>query len=561
MNTTESNKTSEENNIFDIYKDSKKFVFYIYIENIDNEDNIIIKCYEETNKFKAYEISMNLKDFIQKENTFRIFENIKEIYLKLILLFKNNKVNIESIQDNVIIISFSIYDPFEGLKNIELSLAEKENNQETFIKDIFKQIEQLKEEVSKLKQENLLLKNDLNNEKEQNKLMKEELMKEINKIKDENRDLLKKFNSLRISINLSSSSGYISQGSGTSLGPPPFVGFNENGKTSELINILKIKELNTSTIYKQKDREIVFSVFKTLDDKYYLAYRRNNSIVLNNLIDGKEKEITTPHENAISFIKHYIDTRFNKEKDIIISCSNSDNKCKIWDLNNLNCMYVINIKFYYEIESIALKFKYDNIFLYACSNFIKEPIKYYDIYGLEKILKNSHGETNFIETFKDIKNDKNYLISCNNSCVLAFDIDKNELYKSFKDFNKDVKHLSAILYFDEENNTKLIEGNEKGEINIWSFLSGILHGKIILKDPINEMLLWNQNYLFVYDSCNINVISIKESKIIKKMEISKYKSELFSLQKIELPDLGECLITQNKKNELIILWQIKISKK
>ena len=547
----ELNKTSEEKSIFTIYKDSKKFLFNVNIINIDEEENISIQCHEESNNLNIYEISLNLNSLIQKVPVFKIFEKIKDIFDKFILLFKNNKINIESIQNNLMIISLSVYEPFEGLKKIELDLPKKENSIETSNEEIFKQLKQLKEEISKLKEENLLIKNDLNNEKEQNKIMKEKLMEEINNIKNENKNLYGICDSIRKTINLA----------------PPSPPDNSNTNdilnqilNSDPINTVKIKDINRSTKYKQKDREKVFSAFKTLDNKYYLVYRKNNSIILNNLLDGKDKEISSAHENSISFIKHYLDTRFNDKKDIIISFSNSDKECKIWDINSLNCLSTININLSYEIESIALISKYDNIIVYVCSDLNGEPIKYYNIFGKESNLINSYNQTYYIEIFKDFKNDKNYLISCNKSCVLAFDADKNELYKTYKDFNRNVKHLSAILYL-EEDKTKLIEGDEEGLINIWSFHIPILYGKIVLKEPLNEMILWDKNYLLVYESGNINIIGLNESKVIKTMEITDNKNELYSIQKIVLPKLGECLITQNKKNELINLWQIKISQK
>ena len=91
----ELNKTSEEKSIFTIYKDSKKFLFNVNIININEEENISIQCHEESNNLNIYEISLNLNNLIQKVPVFKIFEKIKDIFDKFILLFKNNKKNIK----------------------------------------------------------------------------------------------------------------------------------------------------------------------------------------------------------------------------------------------------------------------------------------------------------------------------------------------------------------------------------------------------------------------------------------------------------------------------------
>ena len=272
-----------------------------------------------------------------------------------------------------------------------------------------------------------------------------------------------------------------------------------------------------------------------------------------NLISEEEREISFIHENSISLIRHYIDKRFNNKKDIIISCSNEDNRCKVWNMPNWECLHSIYIRFYGELTSICFSSIEDNFFIYASTGNNNEPIKYYDYtFKKEKILNNSKNETYYIEIFKDFKNNKEYLISCNHSQVNSYDIEKKILYKSFKDFNRNVRHLCAILVRINET-TKLIESDEEGMINIWAFQMSILLEKInVSKNPINEILLWKDNYLISSDYSNLNLINIEEGKIIKRIKCDN-KNELYSIEKIVLPQEGENLLIQNKSNEQIYM--------
>ena len=70
------------------------------------------------------------------------------------------------------------------------------------------------------------------------------------------------------------------------------------------------------------------------------------------------------------------------------------------------------------------------------------------------------------------------------------------------------------------------------------------------------MHLWNQNCIFL--GCKdgeIIVIDINEKKTINKL--NRHKNPVISIKKIEIPNLGECLISKGYGNEAFKLWVIE----
>ena len=99
----------------------------------------------------------------------------------------------------------------------------------------------------------------------------------------------------------------------------------------------------------------------------------------------------------------------------------------------------------------------------------------------------------------------------------------------------------------------MIEGDEQGYINIWIFSLGIQSERIKIGDnPIYELLLWDEDYLVISD-CDLSLFDFKKLGVTKIFK-SDNKNEVYSLQNIILPKYGNCLVVQNKFNELITLW-------
>ena len=526
MEKTIGNPNNTINNTNKQFKISS-FLCSVNLINNNKESSILIQCKEEKNVLNVYEISMNLNDCHRMIPVFKSFDNINDILFNIFKLFEANRISIDKVeQNNSIEIKFSVFHPFGGQQFIKLNLLLKDANPFILINNLYEQIEELKKEISLLKEENELLKKEFN--------------EEINKIKNENKRISKLFDEYKASINTA---------------PAPISPLNK--PKSKETKMLKIKEINIQNSAPQKEQEKVFAAFKTIDNKYYLIYRKNDSsIICYDLINEAGKEIQI-QKSPISLIKHYIDNRNNTKKDIILIYSEDYDNCKILDLSSWKYTFSIDIKTYWTIQTIAFTSKIDNFYLYICTDNEKDTIRYIDSYRKEKSLNYSAGENYYMEVFKEPINDKNYLICCYRSYILAFDVEKNELYRKFKDFGRNIKHLSAVLIENEAIN--LIEGDEQGYINIWIFTMGIQSERIKIGDnPIYEILPWDQNYLIISDS-DLSLFYSKKSEVTKIFK-NNNKNEVYSLQNIILPKYGNCLVVQNKSNELISLWTNVINK-
>lgn len=498
------------------------FICSVNLINSNNENCILIQCKDEKDSLNIYEITMNLKECHKMIPAFKSFDNINDILNNLIRLFESKKISIDKTETrNSIKIKFSLFQPFGGQKSFKLNLFLKETNPFILINNLFKQIEELKKEICLLKKENELLKKEFN--------------EEINKIKNENKRISELYDKFIFSLNTP---------------PAPISPLDEQKPKKG--KMLKIKDLNIQSSIIQTEREKVFVTFKTLENKYYLIYRNNNSsIIFYDLINEERKEIQI-EKSPISLIKHYIDNRNKEKKDIVLIYSEKYDNCKILDLSTWKFIFSKDIKTYWTIQSIAFTSKIDNFYLYMCTDNKNDTIRYIDSFRKEKSLNYSQGESYYMEVFKEPINEKNYLICCNRSCVLAFDAEKNELYKKFNDFDRNIKHISAILIQNKEV-VNLIEGDEEGYINIWIFSMGIQSDRIKIGDnPIYEMILWAQDYLVISD-CDLSLFDYKHLDVNKIYE-NDNKNEVYSLQNIILPKYGNCLVVQNKLNELITLW-------
>ena len=71
------------------------------------------------------------------------------------------------------------------------------------------------------------------------------------------------------------------------------------------------------------------------------------------------------------------------------------------------------------------------------------------------------------------------------------------------------------------------------------------------------MCSWNNKYLFIgCEDKTIRLMELKKEKVIKT--IIGHNNKVISLQKINHPNYGECLISQGWNNDQIKLWIIKI---
>ena len=116
----------------------------------------------------------------------------------------------------------------------------------------------------------------------------------------------------------------------------------------------------------------------------------------------------------------------------------------------------------------------------------------------------------------------------------------------------------CVLINDKEEIIKLIDSCEDGNIRIWNFYSGILLKKIKINDDgLNEICLWNKEYLFVgcYDK-SIKLLNLEKNKIFLN-EVKGHNDIVISIKKLIHPKFGKCLISQGVDKDSIIIWEIK----
>ena len=292
-----------------------------------------------------------------------------------------------------------------------------------------------------------------------------------------------------------------------------------------------------------------FTAFNSLNNIIYLIYagKNNNSIVCYDLKVNKEiSEIKNAHSKFITQIKHYLDNI--KKRDILITISYEDKNVKIWNVNNFQC--ILQMKETFKIYCLA-----DNNENYILSKtYYYSPIKVYDFKGL---YKKTIACGNQIETYYDIIQSKNYIITTRKSFIISLDFKTNILYHNYCDNNetKNLCYTNYIINYYDNRIIKLIAINEYKQLKIWNFHSGNLILKTEIEPRIDSILSWNKNYILAIYEKDIKLINLNNGMIC--LNFKGHENEIVSLQKIILPKIGDCLISQASTNDFIKLWKIK----
>ena len=99
---------------------------------------------DKNNKFNKYCNQFCLQDFINMNKYFKMFESLKELYEDLIGIIKENKIEIESCNNDIIILKINVMTRNNNIITIHLKKSElNENDKYNFILD---EIPQLKKE-------------------------------------------------------------------------------------------------------------------------------------------------------------------------------------------------------------------------------------------------------------------------------------------------------------------------------------------------------------------------------------------------------------------------------
>ena len=298
-----------------------------------------------------------------------------------------------------------------------------------------------------------------------------------------------------------------------------------------------------------------FCVFKSLNNIFYLIYSNEHfSIISYDLNNNKIiNTIFKAHEYYITNFRHFLDI-INK-RDLLLSISADDNNIKIWDIKNLELIF--NIK---EINkkgnlysACIFNYKEELNIIATNSNFKAEPIKIYDLKGkVIKTIKNNRDSIYFIDIYYNENKNKIYILIGSQGYVASYDYIQDEFYHIYREKNNNECHDSIIIY--EKDIIKLIESCKDGYIRIFNFDMGTMIKRIKVSHLyLVSISLWNEEYLFV--GCgdkSIKLVEINTGKIAKKLE--GHKNSVVCVKKINLPNYGECLISQGYQINKIKMW-------
>ena len=94
-----------------------------------------------------------------------------------------------------------------------------------------------------------------------------------------------------------------------------------------------------------------------------------------------------------------------------------------------------------------------------------ELLKVFDLNGNKvKELKNSGDDASFIDTYYDIKFNKNYIVTGNIGYVKSYDYSEEKLYHEYRE--NDLDDHCSIIIFDKDEIVKMLESSGDGNIRI-----------------------------------------------------------------------------------------------
>ena len=512
-------------------------------------------------KSKNYQKKLDLKEL--SIITKSILNIIDDGYQFIINTFEENKVVIKNIIINQSInLLLKIY-IYNKESDVEMSLEFNKDNKDIIIHELNQNYNELKKDINNLKDEIKTLTEEISKLKSLNSNANSQYNKNINILKEENDKLKLLINNTNIQYNeeiniLKEEIDKLKNDNINSHDNEELITNNNNIKddnqnTKDDFKFMKDLSIDS---YSDNYSDNTFTVFKSINDIFYLIYTNQyKSILSYNLIDNKKiSEIKNAHSEVITNFKHYLD-KINKI-DIVMSISMLDNNIKLWNINDIKCL--LSIKYIYATGNISACFIKENdqdYIVTSNSNYPSnpEPIKVFDFYGdQKKEIKYSNDNAFSIESYYDQKLSNNYIITGNRGYVKSYDYDKNKKYKKY--YDSDNKSHKSIIIYNSNDIVKMVESSYDGNIRLWNFHTGELLNKINISDnALYGICMWNDEYLFVgCEDKEIKLIDLNKGIITKNL--IGHNSEVLTLKKIFIPQIGNILISQGWHEDKIKLW-------
>ena len=591
---------SEYNNI---KENSSNIINNDEINEIKNEINNLKNHIYINKKNNEKEISEIKTEFNNQINNFNYNEiNIEINNIKNDIENKFKSINLEEIKTEIKNLKIDYDNKIKNIKQeanktiVEIDNKTKDNKNEitNLIKDFsqlkekqattFKENNELKKEILKLKEEQIAKENELKNEikilKEENQKLKSEKEKDKdkeksqeeninnsddkigeeilslnqmnNKLNEDKMNLEKELFELKSQISLmiekekKNEEKFIKEKLNHEFNIPP----------DKLKNKLDILDSNNIFFIDE------FASYISITDKReYLASgnKGNYNIDIYNLANNVIHKSLKAHNNGTPTVRYFLDK--NKKKEYLVSADFLKTVI-IWDISNEynillkinNTKYkgsILSTFLYFDVKTIENKY---NDFVIISSDDENEDFS--------KIYSLSNGS--FVRDISNTnKNSSYYLLSWeynDNYYIIELCLNKISINNLLTEENyaelispPESSHFGGFIY----NNNYLCCSSENGYIRIWDLVNKSIFKTIEMKGSCYfEILSWNEKYIISanYKNNSFDIFDIEKGELYKQVKTS-HSSGVRAVKKIFHSTYGECLITSGH-DSFIKLWSI-----
>jgi WD40 repeat protein len=301
---------------------------------------------------------------------------------------------------------------------------------------------------------------------------------------------------------------------------------------------LKYKKDITDKCQKSYTIDSVFTAFTSLDNKQLVAWGTATFVI--EVYDLTTDAIVNTFSGHTQHI--YIVRYFRKSTDYLLSTSYERN-CKVWDLKQNSCVATVSSCHagYYLYSALIIFDNLKDSTPYIVTTAPNEFTKVWDFKGNHvKDIAAVSDYTYFINTWYDNKNNKIYIVNANSSDIKIYDFRSGDLFKTFKSESV-TWHMSALVH--ELNEVPhLFETDGNGHLRIWNVNTGaILKDVHVTGCNLRGLCLWNDKYVIAASSDkSFKIFDIETGTYTT---ITGHDNVLCTIEKIEHPNLGECLLT------------------
>jgi len=297
---------------------------------------------------------------------------------------------------------------------------------------------------------------------------------------------------------------------------------------------------------------------RTEDNSTLIAYPTNAySVEVKNLVSGELIKELSGHYNYVTSVRHYILDKV----DYLLS-SSMDRTVILWNMKNLCCQITIRdchkSTFLFSAHVVRSASKEYYILTSVAD---PEPIKVCEIKtgSVIKSINTGKDKVAFLNSWKR-KDEKNYVISCNNNNVKFYDFSSGKQTKSFSERDCENTWHYACFVVDSDQGAKstLYESDKLGYIRLWDIESENLLKSIKTSDCLVGITIWNDQHLLAACKGGVRVIDLvneSETKFLGGNE-----NFLFgTIVKVNHVEYGECIMTSSGgsyKDNKISLWKI-----